>query len=304
MDASFNLNANQVFTDEKKQYSISKLQSMQRDVRFCIGILSTHCVYFASRWSSELLISINKQIQSQKQQSNDNNDGRDDEKSSNNNNNNQANKKFSSYKSSIDQLSDECMLAKTYFDLKDYHRVVETLKNEQDINNNNYAFFLSSYASYLVGEKRKEEEILESNNQLEKSQIVNEKLQELMDNINKREKEIKNNELDGFHYYIKGIILRELNRDKESIESLIKSVNIFPYNWSAWRSLSELVINEKIFIYVKNKLKKHWICDIFIAEVMVETTEFYNMNEIMVFFSNLNAKLSEVFYPCTQCIFF
>ena len=40
----------------------------------------------------------------------------------------------------------------------------------------------------MVGEKRKEEEILESNNQLEKSQIINKNLIELMDNINKREK--------------------------------------------------------------------------------------------------------------------
>ena len=48
------------------------------------------------------------------------------------------------------------------------------------------------------------------------------------------------------------------------------------------------------YLFMLSKLKKHWICDIFIAEVMAETTEFYNMTEIMRFCSSLSAKLSEV----------
>ncbi len=86
----------------------------------------------------------------------------------------------------------------------------------------------------------------------------------------------------------------KLNRDSESIESLIKSVNIFPYNWSSWRSLAELIINEKIFIYVKSKLLNHFIVSIFIAEVMVETAEFYNPNEIIKYCNNLTHKLPQV----------
>ena len=74
-----NMSLNQRFQDTKVQYSISKLQSMQKDIRQCIGILSTHCVYFSSRWASELLISINKQIQLQKQQQSFNDDDNDDE---------------------------------------------------------------------------------------------------------------------------------------------------------------------------------------------------------------------------------
>ena len=44
----------------------------------------------------------------------------------------------------------------------------------------------------MVGERRKEEEKLESNNQLEKAGIINENLSELIDKINKREKQIDN----------------------------------------------------------------------------------------------------------------
>eukprot|EP01084_Bolivina_argentea_P284181 486940_1 len=212
------------------------------------------------------------------------------------NHNQNKSTKYASYVSNITMLSDECNLAKAYFDLKDYHRVIETLKNE-DFDQTPYAFFLSCYAKYLVGEKKKEEEILESNNQLEKSQIINKNLNELMDCIKKREIRLNNanhsDRLDAFHFYIKGVCLRELSRDNEAIEALITCVNLFPYNWSAWRSLSELVINEKIFHLVKSKLLNHWICGIFIAEVMVETTEFYASNDILKYINQLGDKLSE-----------
>lgn len=286
MDTSFNLNADQVFQDEDKQYSLPQLRSMQKDVRNSIGILSTHCLLFASRWASELLISINKQIAFQQQEQQPQQQSDDAEMDS-------KQSKFSEYASNLSQLSDECMLAKTYFDLKDYHRVIEALKNEK---NNNYAFFLSTYAMYLVGEQRKEEERSESNNQLEKTQVMNKNLREIMDKIKKKEE--SKHRLDTFHYFIKGVALRELNRDNEAIEALIHCVNIFPFNWSAWRSLSELIVNEKIFIMVKSKLLNHWICDIFIAEVMVETTEFYNVPDIIKYFNTLCNKLSQVICFC------
>ncbi len=106
--------------------------------------------------------------------------------------------------------------------------------------------------------------------------------------------------LDSFHYYIKGICLRELNRDNESINSLIKSVNIFPYNWSCWRSLAELIVNEKLFNSVKKQLLNHWIVSIFIAEVMVETAEFYHPQEIIKYCNNLTHKLPQVLYILAQ----
>ena len=288
MDTSFNLNAEHVFQDEHKQYTLSQLRSMRNDVRNSIGILSTHCLLFASRWASELLISINKQIESQQQQQQQ---PQDDDAA--NLRQTKLSNKFSEYASNLSQLSDECMLAKSYFDLKDYHRVIETLKNE-NFESNHYAFFVSLYAMYLVGEQRKEEQISESNNQLEKSQVINKNLREIMDKIKKKEDCIKDvHQLDAFHFFIKGVVLRELNRDTEAIDALIKCVNIFPYNWSAWRSLSELIVNEKIFILVKSKLLNHWICDIFIAEVMVETTEFYNVSDIIKYFNALSNKLSQ-----------
>eukprot|EP00486_Rosalina_sp_Unknown_P015273 CAMPEP_0201587048 /NCGR_PEP_ID=MMETSP0190_2-20130828/139138_1 /ASSEMBLY_ACC=CAM_ASM_000263 /TAXON_ID=37353 /ORGANISM="Rosalina sp." /LENGTH=100 /DNA_ID=CAMNT_0048036213 /DNA_START=19 /DNA_END=317 /DNA_ORIENTATION=+ len=86
MDSNFNMSSNQRFKDTKSQYSISTLQSMQKDIRQCIGILSTHCVYFSSRWASELLISINKQIQLQQQkQSSFSGDEDDDDQDGNTN---------------------------------------------------------------------------------------------------------------------------------------------------------------------------------------------------------------------------
>ena len=296
---------------------------MQKDIRLAVGILSTHCLHFASRWASELLISINKQIESQ-QPHQDHNENTNHSNilniesntnrsnilniESNTNRSNTTNPKgsfteFGAYKSSLSALSDQCLMAKTHFDLKDYHRVIYSLKSV-DLNHDHFAFFLSSYASYLEGEQQKEEAILESNNQLEKSQVINQNLKDIIDAVEKREavnlslkREAANqsvHSLDAFHFYIKGVCLRELNRDEEAIEAFIESVNRFPYNWSAWRSLSELVINEKIFTLVQTKLVKHWMTDIFVAEVMVETTEFYNAHEILKYFDDLRLKLTQV----------
>ena len=278
---------------------------MQKDIRHSVGILSTHCLHFASRWASELLIAINKQIESQQQQQPNENSNR-----SNFLNNDKSTKhrstgdpddpavSFPAYKGSLSALSDQCLLAKTHFDLKDYGRVIHCLESV-DFKVDHFAFFLSSYASYLEGEQRKEEAILESNNQMEKSQVINLNLKDIVDAVEQREAAVPNRRcLDAFHFYIKGVCLRELNRDDEAVEALVESVNRFPLNWSAWRSLSELVVNEKIFNAVQQKLAKHWMADIFVAEVMVETTEFYNAFEIVKYIDILRQKLTEVESLC------
>merc|ERR1719167_876785 len=103
---------------------------MQKDIRLSVGILSTHCLHFASRWASELLISINKQIESQQpHQDHNENTNRSNilNIESNTDRSNTTNPKgffteFGAYKSSLSALSDQCLMAKTHFDLKDYHR--------------------------------------------------------------------------------------------------------------------------------------------------------------------------------------
>ncbi len=147
--------------------------------------------------------------------------------------------------SSINSLCDSCILDKTYFDLKDYNRLIETFKTftNIDLNRHNHAFFL-----------------------LEKSQVINKNLSEVIDKINTRKKEYNDNLFDSFHYYIKGICLRKLNRDNESINSLLN----------------------------------HWIVSIFIAVVMVETAEFYHQQESIRYCNNLRHKLPQVMYILAQ----
>ena len=57
------------------EYGLSELLQMRTEIRRSIPILSKYCLFFSSKWSAELLFSINKQIKFKREngQKNENN---------------------------------------------------------------------------------------------------------------------------------------------------------------------------------------------------------------------------------------
>ncbi|TFJ88739.1 hypothetical protein NSK_000308 [Nannochloropsis salina CCMP1776] len=207
------------------------------------------------------------------------------------------------------EFSDAFLVAKACFDTGEYRRAAHVLQMEKEEAGieggmegggegeaslpartiNQEELFLRSYASYLAGEKAKEERMMEITDQLDRCQVLNTDLQSL----------------DGFNLYMYAVALKEmepylvprrnttpslaaaaevaeqegrggvggggggggeretvaegapaLNREgvcgeegqmrRPSAKSvLVEAVLAYPYNWSAWLDLAEVLCDEK-----------------------------------------------------------
>ncbi|ODQ79582.1 hypothetical protein BABINDRAFT_37150 [Babjeviella inositovora NRRL Y-12698] len=129
---------------------------------------------------------------------------------------------------------DDCIiLARTFFDCKEFDRCVHALKPCLSAE----ATFLRLYAMYLSGEAKKErssETVLSAQDaggtpNLQMSAIVRE-----------LEAFHKTNKTESAHtallHYLHGVVLLK-QKNAGAQEHLEKSVCMFPYNWSAWQEL-------------------------------------------------------------------
>ncbi|GAB5036504.1 anaphase promoting complex subunit 8 [Nannochloropsis oceanica] len=206
-------------------------------------------------------------------------------------------------------LSDAFLVAKAYFDTGEYQRAAHVLKSKENKSRNDdngstttatinqEELFLRCYATYLAGEKAKEERMIEITDQLDRCQVVNKALQELVDELGPLH---TSQALDGFNLYIYGVALKEMEpfllhqgtptpskvaaagaaaaaaggggeggeggsaaelagggggggrgrgRERSTHRPsakivLLESVCAYPFNWSAWLDLAEVMIED------------------------------------------------------------
>lgn len=150
--------------------------------------------------------------------------------------------------------------AKTCFDVKEYLRTADLLKNSSS----HKGKFLRYYSMFLSGEKKKEEENMELK---ENCKSVNTELKNLHQELSM---DYENNNLDAFGIYLFGVILQELLLDAKAIEVLIESCNLYPWNWSAWIALGSMCVDTETFIRVRSKLKSHYMTEFFVAHTQLE----------------------------------
>ncbi|GFP98469.1 anaphase-promoting complex subunit 8 [Phtheirospermum japonicum] len=157
--------------------------------------------------------------------------------------------------------SDFYLLAKSYFDCKEYRRAAHVLRDQTS----KKAVFLRCYALYLAGEKRKEEEMIEIEGPLGKSNAVNRELVSL-----ERELSTLRNTgtIDPFCLYVYGLVLKEKGSENLARSVLTESVNIYPWNWSAWSELQTLCTTIEALNSLN--LNNHWMKDFFLASAYQE----------------------------------
>nr|XP_032806261.1 cell division cycle protein 23 homolog [Petromyzon marinus] len=151
-------------------------------------------------------------------------------------------------------------VAKAYFDLKEFDRAAHSLKDCRSPK----AYFLQMYSRYLAGEKKKEDESLDSHGVLEK-EVKNGVLRKLRVELGKKHRE---GQLDGFGLYMYGVVLRKLDLGAEAITILLEATHATPLHWGAWQELSCLITD-------RNKLKSlslpdHWMREFFLAHMYTE----------------------------------
>jgi anaphase-promoting complex subunit 8 len=105
------------------------------------------------------------------------------------------------------------------------------------------ALFLSLYAKYLSGEKRKDEESEMILGPSDGAVTQNKELNGIsaMLELWFKERHAKGKDGGGWLEYLYGIILAKGKNEDLAKEWLIRSVNLCPFNWGAWQELAHLI---------------------------------------------------------------
>ncbi|XP_005992446.1 cell division cycle protein 23 homolog isoform X1 [Latimeria chalumnae] len=156
---------------------------------------------------------------------------------------------------------DAYTLAKSYFDLKEYDRAAYFLQSCKS----QKAYFLYMYARYLSGEKKKDDDTVDSLGPLEKGQVKNESLRELRVELSKKQ---KGGELDGFGLYLYGVVLRKLDLVKEAIEVFVEATHVLPLFWGSWLELCNLITDKEMLKSLS--LPDTWMKEFFLAHMYTE----------------------------------
>ena len=109
------------------------------------------------------------------------------------------------------------------------------------------SLFLALYAKYMSGEKRKEEDSEMILGPADGTSSVNRELVGLARNLDRWFADRAARGLEGSNQgwleYLYGIVLAKGKTDSDARKWLIKSVQMFPFNWGAWLELSDLLNN-------------------------------------------------------------
>ncbi|CAM8926795.1 unnamed protein product [Rhodiola kirilowii] len=157
--------------------------------------------------------------------------------------------------------SDLYILAKSYFDCREYKRSAHVLRDQTE----SKAVFLRCYALYLAGERRKDEESIELEGPLSKSDAVNRELVPIERELSTLR---KHGTIDSFGLYIYGLVLKEKGNENLARTVLVDSVNSYPWNWSAWSELQSLCTSVDILSGLN--LSNHWMKEFFLASACQE----------------------------------
>ena len=173
--------------------------------------------------------------------------------------------------------------AKTLFDMREYHRCAFHLGKLPL--SNRAGLFLRCYALYLAGERRRNEELSElrvhpatlisAGERDNGSGIttfgssarapplpVNKELSVIAKLLDDAKLPSDGNDCDGFYWYMRSIVSRAMGLKTEAKECLIKSINLFPCNYSAWKDLAQCADTPCI-----DAIKPHWTKVFLLAEL-------------------------------------
>ncbi|KAH0864471.1 hypothetical protein HID58_081682 [Brassica napus] len=238
-------------------------ESCRNEIRAAIGQLSERCLHSAAKWAGEQLVGI-EQDPSNSTPSNT----RFQRGSSSIRRRFSTNESISTPQPSVgfsqaatplpeeDEVIDGDLyrLAKSYFNCREYRRASHVLRDQMS----KKSVFLRCYSLYLAGEKRKEEEMIELEGSLGKSDAINRELVSLERELSALK---RTGEIDSFGLYLYG-------NETLARASLVESVNSYPWNWNAWSELQSLCTSIEILNSLN--LSNHWMKEFFLASAYQE----------------------------------
>lgn len=152
---------------------------------------------------------------------------------------------------------DMFILAKSYFDLKEYDRAAFFIK----AGTNPRSRFLYFYSRYLSSEKKKIDDTID----VPADPLKNEELKHLCSDL--RQEHLAGN-LDGFSLYLFGVTLKKLMLTREAIDALVESSHKYPMHWGTWLELAPLINDREKLESLT--LPDHWMKQFFLAHMYLE----------------------------------
>ncbi|CAN4086127.1 unnamed protein product [Withania somnifera] len=179
--------------------------------------------------------------------------------------------------------NDFYLLAKSYFDCREYRRATHVLRDQTG----KKAVFLRCYALFLAGEKRKEEEMIELEGPLGKSDVVNHELVSIERELSALRK------------------MEQKGSDNLARTVLVESVNSYPWNWSAWSELQSLCTTAETLNSLN--LNNHWMKDFFLANAYQELrmhteslVKYENLQGTFSFSNYIQAQIAKAQYSLRE----
>ncbi|KXZ55829.1 hypothetical protein GPECTOR_2g1380 [Gonium pectorale] len=157
------------------------------------------------------------------------------------------------------------LLARAYLQAKEYRRCAHALSGPGLCGP--LPAFLRLYASYLAGEKRREEERIEKGGPLGRApELLNPELEGLEAELGKALAPLPGEDAGGgtgggsggggggegnlrgdpFLLYLHGLVLAGRGRVAEALEALAASLRAYPVNWSAWMAVQSICTGSSV----------------------------------------------------------
>ncbi|WWC86040.1 uncharacterized protein L201_000911 [Kwoniella dendrophila CBS 6074] len=153
---------------------------------------------------------------------------------------------------------DEFQLARGYFDLKEYDRVVYILKDSKGSRSK----FLKYYSMYLSADRKAQESLPHFLDTKEERLSLYPALSPLLNELK--------DEKDPYLLYLRGLCYMRLDRRPPAVKCLMDSVRLKPYNWSAWSQMAQLVYSADMFISMKEELPSSIMLTFFAISCMLD----------------------------------
>ncbi|KAG0211353.1 Anaphase-promoting complex subunit 23 [Mortierella sp. GBA30] len=165
---------------------------------------------------------------------------------------------------------DTFLMAKTFFDLKEFDRCASVLKDCVSSKSR----FLRLYSKYLIGEKRREQDTREVLGPLDNGMAINREIQDIDSELAEC---YQAGTLDAFCKYLYGTVLIKRQRKSLAVNILTESVNQYPYNWSAWLDLGSCLPTYAAVMKIRPQLPDSFMTTYFLSHVTLE--HFNNQHE-------------------------
>ncbi|KAL7750746.1 anaphase-promoting complex component apc8 [Sorochytrium milnesiophthora] len=163
---------------------------------------------------------------------------------------------------------DRYVLAKQYFDLREFERCMHTLQRDNAVVDHPKSLFLLYYARFLDGERQKEETLDDDLKEAQSPLFLNQQLRPIHDALQKHP--LVTASQDGFLLYLLGMVQARLGSVQDARDTLIAAVNQHPYNWSAWVELSRLMTSNDVLNATRAKIGRHFMADFFLLQTLAE----------------------------------